>query len=174
MIIFFYFEILFYENWGNTCYLRSVCYHLCSYLKYLRYLLVATYKGYFFIVPFSFLKNYILFVCLCAAHGSQRTSCGKRFSFCHVGPMLHTRATSAFTHGAISPPLKTPLVLMELWAHVVPASPSYLRVLSVSSWVLCGKLICSELNEFSSVIYCCVTIYKSACLDRRRMSKTLL
>lgn len=99
---------------------------------------------------------------------------GNVFLFATWVPCLTLRLqvpllTEPFLH-----PLITPLVLMACGQHVVPASPSYLHVLSVSSWVLCGKLIRSDLNEFSTVISCCVTIYKSACLNRRRMSKTLL
>lgn len=76
-------------------------------------------------------------MCLCAAHGSQRTSCGKRFSFCHVGPMPHTQATSAFTHGAISPPFNNTPCADGVWA----ARGSSISIISA----------CSECFELGSL-----------------------
>lgn len=67
----------------------------------------------------SFFLNYILFtMCLCAAHGSQRTSCGKVFLFATWVPCLTLRLQVPLLTEPFLDPLKTPLVLMACGQHV--------------------------------------------------------
>lgn len=120
---------------GNTCYLRSIHYHLCSYFKYLRYLLVAIYKDYFHSV-FFFKLHFIYYVFVCGTWKPENIL-WESFSFCHVGPMPHTQATSAFTHRAISRPLKNTPRADGIWA----ARGSSISIISV----------CSECFELGSL-----------------------
>lgn len=92
---------------------------------------MAIYKDYFHSV-FFFKLHFIYYVFVCGTWKPENIL-WESFSFCHVGPMPHTQATSAFTHRAISRPLKNTPRADGMWAARVPAPPSYLCVLSVSS-----------------------------------------
>lgn len=90
---------------------------------------MAIYKDYFHSV-FFFKLHFIYYVFVCGTWKPENIL-WEMFFFLPRGS--HASHSSAFTHRAISRPLKNTPRADGMWAARVPAPPSYLCVLSVSS-----------------------------------------